>query len=42
MTDELANRIKGAEVVLFDGTLWTNDEMASVKLEKKLVKEWDI
>ena len=35
MTNELANRIKGAEVVLFDGTLWTNDEMASSKVGEK-------
>ena len=35
MTDELANRIKGAEIVLFDGTLWTNDEMASSKVGEK-------
>ena len=35
MTNKLANRIKGAEVVLFDGTLWTNDEMASSKVGEK-------
>lgn len=35
MTEELANRISGAEVVLFDGTLWTNDEMASSKVGEK-------
>jgi pyrroloquinoline quinone biosynthesis protein B len=27
MTGALANRLQGADVVLFDGTLWTNDEM---------------
>jgi len=27
MTEDLANRIKGAELVLFDGTVWHNDEM---------------
>jgi pyrroloquinoline quinone biosynthesis protein B len=27
MTDELASRLRGADVVLFDGTLWTDDEM---------------
>jgi pyrroloquinoline quinone biosynthesis protein B len=27
MTDTLAQRLQGAEVVLFDGTLWTDDEM---------------
>ena len=27
MTDALATRLAGAEVVLFDGTLWTDDEM---------------
>ncbi len=35
MTDELANRIKGSEVVLFDGTLWKNNEMASSKVGEK-------
>ncbi len=35
MTEELADRISGAEVVLFDGTLWTNDEMASSKVGEK-------
>jgi pyrroloquinoline quinone biosynthesis protein B len=27
MTDTLAQRLQGADVVLFDGTLWTDDEM---------------
>lgn len=27
MTDDLARRLRGAELVLFDGTLWTDDEM---------------
>jgi pyrroloquinoline quinone biosynthesis protein B len=27
MTDTLARRLQGAELVLFDGTLWTDDEM---------------
>ncbi len=27
MTDALAERLQGADVVLFDGTLWTDDEM---------------
>jgi pyrroloquinoline quinone biosynthesis protein B len=27
MTDALAQRVQGADVVLFDGTLWTDDEM---------------
>jgi pyrroloquinoline quinone biosynthesis protein B len=27
MTDALASRLAGAELVLFDGTLWTDDEM---------------
>ena len=35
MTDDLANRIKGSNIVLFDGTLWTNDEMASSKVGEK-------
>ena len=35
MTEELANRISGAEVVLFDGTLWTNEEMATSKVGEK-------
>ncbi len=35
MTDKLSDRIKGSEVVLFDGTLWKNDEMASTKVGEK-------
>ena len=35
MTAELADRIKDSEVVLFDGTLWQNDEMASSKVGEK-------
>jgi pyrroloquinoline quinone biosynthesis protein B len=27
MTDELAGRLRGADLVLFDGTLWSDDEM---------------
>jgi len=27
MTDELADRIRGADLVFFDGTLWVDDEM---------------
>jgi pyrroloquinoline quinone biosynthesis protein B len=27
MTDELADRIRGAELIFFDGTLWVDDEM---------------
>ena len=29
MTDALARRLQGADVVLFDGTLWTDDEMSA-------------
>ncbi len=35
MTDDLANRIEGSKVVLFDGTLWQNDEMASSRVGEK-------
>ena len=35
MTDKLANRIRGSKVILFDGTLWKNDEMASTKVGEK-------
>ncbi len=35
MTNDLASRIKGSSIVLFDGTLWTNDEMASSKVGEK-------
>ena len=27
MTDALADRLRGAELVFFDGTLWVDDEM---------------
>ena len=42
MTDELSKRIRDSEMILFDGTLWKNDEMATSRLEKKLAKEWGI
>ena len=29
MTDELSTRLKGADLVLFDGTVWLDDEMIS-------------
>ena len=32
MTDDLKNKIKGAPMVLFDGTLWTDDEMLKAKV----------
>ena len=35
MTEELSKRISNAELVLFDGTLWKNDEMASSKVGEK-------
>jgi len=35
MTDELSERIKGCEMILFDGTLWKNDEMASKNVGEK-------
>ena len=35
MTDELSNKIKGSQIVLFDGTLWKNDEMASSRVGEK-------
>lgn len=35
MTDELATRLRGAELVLFDGTLWTDDEMIRSKVGVK-------
>jgi len=35
MTDELANRLRGSEMILFDGTLWENDEMAMSKVGEK-------
>lgn len=40
MTDELAERLRGAPLVFFDGTLWTNDEMirdgVGVKTAKRM------
>ena len=35
MTPELARRLEGADVVLFDGTLWTDDEMIQAGLGPK-------
>ncbi len=35
MTNELRSRLDGADLVLFDGTLWVNDEMASSKVGEK-------
>jgi pyrroloquinoline quinone biosynthesis protein B len=35
MTDTLARRLTGADVVLFDGTLWTDDEMLRAGLGAK-------
>jgi pyrroloquinoline quinone biosynthesis protein B len=35
MTDELAERIKNSDMILFDGTLWKNDEMESSKVGQK-------
>jgi|TARA_X000000950_G_scaffold267391_1_gene343829 pyrroloquinoline quinone biosynthesis protein B len=35
MTEELSKRIENSELVLFDGTLWKNDEMASSKVGEK-------
>lgn len=35
MTDALTNRVKGAALVLFDGTVWLDDEMVSQKLGAK-------
>ena len=35
MTNDLADRISGSEMILFDGTLWKNDEMASSKVGEK-------
>ena len=35
MTTDLAERIKDSDVVLFDGTLWENDEMATSKVGEK-------
>lgn len=35
MTPELADRLRGADLVLFDGTLWTDDEMIRAGLGPK-------
>jgi pyrroloquinoline quinone biosynthesis protein B len=35
MTAALARRLQGADVVLFDGTLWTDDEMLRAGLGGK-------
>ena len=35
MTPELSEKLKDSELVLFDGTLWKNDEMASSKVGEK-------
>ncbi|NHN88645.1 pyrroloquinoline quinone biosynthesis protein PqqB [Acetobacter conturbans] len=35
MNDRLRKRLKGADLVLFDGTLWTNDEMLRAGLGEK-------
>jgi pyrroloquinoline quinone biosynthesis protein B len=35
MTDALAQRLQGADVVLFDGTLWTDDEMVRAGVGSK-------
>jgi pyrroloquinoline quinone biosynthesis protein B len=38
MTDALAARLRGAEVVFFDGTLWRDDEMVAAKVGAKTGK----
>ena len=35
MTDDLKNRLKKAPMILFDGTLWTDDEMLTAKVGVK-------
>ncbi|MDC3091359.1 pyrroloquinoline quinone biosynthesis protein PqqB [Rickettsiales bacterium] len=35
MTDDLRSKLYGSKLVLFDGTLWVNDEMASSKVGEK-------
>ncbi|MBB4858784.1 pyrroloquinoline quinone biosynthesis protein B [Novosphingobium chloroacetimidivorans] len=35
MTNELASRLNGADMVFFDGTLWRDDEMVAAKLGSK-------
>lgn len=41
MTEELAGRIKGANMIFFDGTLWVDDEMIREGLVLKPGNEWD-
>lgn len=38
MTDELASRLDGADMVFFDGTLWRDDEMVAANLGNKTGK----
>ena len=38
MTDTLASRLRGAELVLFDGTLWRDDEMIAQGVGRKTGK----
>lgn len=38
MTDRLRERLRGADLVLFDGTLWTDDEMLRAGLGEKTGK----
>ncbi|MBV1835750.1 pyrroloquinoline quinone biosynthesis protein PqqB [Acetobacter estunensis] len=38
MTDRLRDRLRGADLVLFDGTLWTDDEMLRAGLGEKTGK----
>ena len=35
MTDDLRARLYGSELILFDGTLWVNDEMSTSKVGEK-------
>lgn len=35
VTDRLLDRVKGADILLFDGTLWTDDEMLRAGLGEK-------
>lgn len=35
MTSSLSDKLKGSEMVLFDGTLWKNDEMESSNVGQK-------
>ncbi|OAN75127.1 pyrroloquinoline quinone biosynthesis protein PqqB [Sulfitobacter sp. EhC04] len=38
MTDALRARLQGADIVFFDGTLWTDDEMVQAGLSRKTGK----